>query len=163
MSQRRSAFQLDEGRVEFGTRSSSAKKKAATSARRTAGNKRAEASRTSVRPKKDQRRTAPAQNHPRTTAAQKNRQTPVRKRMPKRALRQCPKCAIALQQRIFREVPIDECPRCHGIWLDKGEFEQVSKTAGQKRIGKFVTDLAKLMASPTPLQEEENEREQART
>lgn len=44
---------------------------------------------------------------------------------------QCPKCQTALRER-EREtssgdvVVMDVCPSCGGIWLDKGELEQLS-------------------------------------
>src|SRR6185503_10555385 len=39
----------------------------------------------------------------------------------------CPRCGIQLNQRDLHGVSIDECARCHGIWLDKGELESVVK------------------------------------
>ena len=37
----------------------------------------------------------------------------------------CPRCGIALTPRDYHGVTIDDCSRCHGIWLDKGELETV--------------------------------------
>ncbi|MGE0683484.1 MAG: zf-TFIIB domain-containing protein [Candidatus Binatia bacterium] len=95
-----------------------------------------------------------ARSRQRTALSQKNRPTPQRKRTPKRTPLECPQCEITLHQRIFRDVPIDECPNCHGLWLDKGEFEQASRTGGEKWIGQFVIDLTKLMAHPAPFHAE---------
>ena len=43
-----------------------------------------------------------------------------------RARRNCPRCADTVMMRHFfgvkREVEIDECPGCGGIWLDRGEL-----------------------------------------
>jgi Zn-finger nucleic acid-binding protein len=39
---------------------------------------------------------------------------------------QCPKCNIEMEAREYArcsQVMIDVCPKCHGIWLDKGEIE----------------------------------------
>lgn len=34
----------------------------------------------------------------------------------------CPKCqSIELKPITYRGVTIDKCPRCEGVWLDKGE------------------------------------------
>jgi len=38
---------------------------------------------------------------------------------------QCPRCDGKLHQRTFDEVNIDQCERCHGIWLDAGELEEI--------------------------------------
>jgi hypothetical protein len=39
----------------------------------------------------------------------------------------CPKCGANLHSRTLREVTVDECPACHGIWLDNGELELLEK------------------------------------
>jgi len=38
---------------------------------------------------------------------------------------QCPRCDGRLHQKTYDEVSIDQCDRCHGIWLDTGELEQI--------------------------------------
>lgn len=38
----------------------------------------------------------------------------------------CPKCGSDLVEIKFREVAIDKCTGCHGVWLDAGELEQVT-------------------------------------
>lgn len=47
------------------------------------------------------------------------------------AKRKCPKCDnITMMQHFFsvkREVMIDECPNCAGVWLDVGELRQIRK------------------------------------
>lgn len=38
----------------------------------------------------------------------------------------CPKCKYpSLQRRIEADVEIDQCPTCHGIWLDMLELERL--------------------------------------
>jgi len=39
----------------------------------------------------------------------------------------CPKCGMELIEVAYREIKIDKCSECDGIWLDAGEFEAVSK------------------------------------
>ncbi len=34
----------------------------------------------------------------------------------------CPKCESTLVAKLFREVEVDRCPKCHGIWFDKDEL-----------------------------------------
>ena len=35
----------------------------------------------------------------------------------------CPKCGESLQELPYRQIKVDECGGCHGIWLDRGELE----------------------------------------
>ena len=37
----------------------------------------------------------------------------------------CPRCDGRLHEKTFDEVRIDQCDRCHGVWLDAGELEQI--------------------------------------
>lgn len=37
----------------------------------------------------------------------------------------CPKCDHPLSQVYLREVPIEQCLTCQGIWLDSGEFDLI--------------------------------------
>lgn len=39
----------------------------------------------------------------------------------------CPKCEVPLAQVYLREVPIEQCDQCEGIWLDSGEFELIAE------------------------------------
>lgn len=39
----------------------------------------------------------------------------------------CPRCGADLQEHHAEHVKIDECPECGGIWLDKGEFDQLAR------------------------------------
>jgi uncharacterized protein len=39
----------------------------------------------------------------------------------------CPKCGMELTEVEFKDIHIDKCLNCEGIWLDAGELEAVSK------------------------------------
>jgi hypothetical protein len=39
----------------------------------------------------------------------------------------CPRCGADLKERHAEHVRIDECPECGGIWLDKGELDQLAR------------------------------------
>jgi Zn-finger nucleic acid-binding protein len=43
------------------------------------------------------------------------------------SLMNCPKCEIRLDQIYLRDVPIEKCSKCEGIWLDKGELELIAE------------------------------------
>ncbi len=37
----------------------------------------------------------------------------------------CPLCAVTLQMADRQGIEIDYCPKCRGIWLDRGELEKL--------------------------------------
>jgi Zn-finger nucleic acid-binding protein len=39
----------------------------------------------------------------------------------------CPKCEVRLEQIYMHEIPIEKCPQCDGVWLDKGEMELIAE------------------------------------
>ena len=39
----------------------------------------------------------------------------------------CPRCDGTLKEMNFEEVMIDTCNKCGGVWLDSGEFGQLTK------------------------------------
>ena len=39
----------------------------------------------------------------------------------------CPRCDGQLKETEFEDVTIDTCDKCGGIWLDSGEFGQLTK------------------------------------
>ncbi len=39
----------------------------------------------------------------------------------------CPKCGMELIEISYKKLKIDKCSSCEGIWLDAGEFEQVTE------------------------------------
>lgn len=54
----------------------------------------------------------------------------------------CPKCGGDLKEQELRQVKVDVCPDCHGMWLDAGEVQMIG-SAGDTSIGGFVRDLFK--------------------
>lgn len=42
-------------------------------------------------------------------------------------LQKCPRCGGDLKEKQSEQVKIDECTDCGGIWLDKGELEQLAR------------------------------------
>ena len=39
----------------------------------------------------------------------------------------CPKCGTRLNTHTLHDVSVDECPSCHGMWLDAGELEALAR------------------------------------
>jgi uncharacterized protein len=49
----------------------------------------------------------------------------------------CPRCGQILQEQTFQKILIDQCPGCHGIWLDAGELQQIAGKEDDSWLGKF--------------------------
>lgn len=62
------------------------------------------------------------------------------------ALARCPRDGERLAQRDLHGVSIDDCPVCHGIWLDKGELEALSERQGSEGVGNFLSQLTSILA-----------------
>ncbi len=45
----------------------------------------------------------------------------------------CPNCDEGMREVERRGVRIDVCPRCRGVWLDRGELEKLLETAADGR------------------------------
>lgn len=43
----------------------------------------------------------------------------------------CPNCSETLVMADRNGVEIDYCPKCRGIWLDKGELDKIMERAGE--------------------------------
>ena len=39
----------------------------------------------------------------------------------------CPLCNLDMRSFMVQNVEIDKCPKCEGIWLDRGELEQLAE------------------------------------
>lgn len=47
----------------------------------------------------------------------------------------CPNCNETLLMTERQNVEIDYCPKCRGVWLDKGELDKLLDHAAQKNEG----------------------------
>ena len=57
---------------------------------------------------------------------QKELEEAERKRLKELHYMRCPKCGMELSEIEFREVKIDKCASCGGVWLDDGELDQLA-------------------------------------
>ena len=55
----------------------------------------------------------------------------------------CPKCDGTLETVNFENVQIDRCNKCHGVWLDAGELEQLTKHEEGGWFGRFRHSMSK--------------------
>ncbi len=47
---------------------------------------------------------------------------------------ECPLCHVNLQLSVRQGVEIDYCPKCRGIWLDRGELEKLIDFSVQSQL-----------------------------
>jgi uncharacterized protein len=45
----------------------------------------------------------------------------------------CPTCSVVLQMTERQGVEIDYCPKCRGVWLDRGELDRIIERAVSER------------------------------
>jgi uncharacterized protein len=50
-----------------------------------------------------------------------------KKRLKETHYMRCPKCGMELIEIDYKEIKVDKCSECEGIWLDAGELEAVAK------------------------------------
>ncbi len=46
----------------------------------------------------------------------------------------CPSCQVPLAMAERQGVEIDYCPRCRGVWLDRGELDKIIERAATEMI-----------------------------
>ncbi len=46
----------------------------------------------------------------------------------------CPRCAVVLVMTERQGVEIDYCPKCRGIWLDRGEIEKIIERSVEREM-----------------------------
>lgn len=49
----------------------------------------------------------------------------------------CPRCGAALTTVEHNGVNVEECPACHGMWLDQGEVETLASRERDSWLGRF--------------------------
>lgn len=54
----------------------------------------------------------------------------IRRRIATLGAMLCPRCGAELVPVHYREVEVDKCSRCEGIWLDCGELERLGEGEG---------------------------------
>jgi len=53
----------------------------------------------------------------------------------------CPRCSVKLAQREHHQVPVDECPKCGGVWLDKGELQTLIEREDENWAGRWLRSV----------------------
>ena len=63
----------------------------------------------------------------------------------------CPACRVDLVMSERQGVEIDYCPRCRGVWLDRGELDKI--------LERSAAEMVPPPPAPPPLQEYRRDRE----
>lgn len=50
----------------------------------------------------------------------------------------CPRCGVPLEVRTRNGIALDACPKDHGVWLDYGELEEITKREGDGWLARLV-------------------------
>ncbi len=69
---------------------------------------------------------------------QKELKTEERQNLKELHYMKCPKCGLQLIEIDYKDIKIDKCSECDGVWLDAGELESI--------IGLEKTNLDKLFS-----------------
>ena len=51
----------------------------------------------------------------------------------------CPTCRVELRMADRQDVEVDYCPRCRGVWLDRGELERIIELSMPAAVSGRVT------------------------
>ncbi len=57
---------------------------------------------------------------------------------PEAAPMNCPRCGTPLNAHTLHDVSVDECPSCHGMWLDAGELEALARWENAGWIARWL-------------------------
>ena len=55
----------------------------------------------------------------------------------------CPRCSATLTERKLKDVEVDRCPECDGLWLDFHELDQLEDNAMDDDSLKGMMDYAR--------------------
>ncbi len=55
----------------------------------------------------------------------------------------CPKCPGRLEAYTFEGFALDRCDKCGGIWMDRGELEDVVRKVSRGPVGEWIDTLTK--------------------
>ena len=53
----------------------------------------------------------------------------------------CPRCSSELKLVRYKDIEVDRCPTCEGLWLDHAELDQLEKHRGGRRSGEEQPDV----------------------
>ena len=63
----------------------------------------------------------------------------------------CPVCDSSLQMTERSGVEIDYCPKCRGVWLDRGELDKIiERSAPVSDVGRLSADRDRYYGSNEP-------------
>jgi uncharacterized protein len=63
-------------------------------------------------------------------------------------LMKCPRCGAQLVETERRGIKIDQCPECHGVWVDQGEIDLIIKAAEHHPTSHMMQDIISFFHRP---------------
>lgn len=69
----------------------------------------------------------------------------------------CPMCDVTLQRSERQGVEIDFCPRCRGVWLDRGELDKIIELAGEELVAMTAGGTSPAVTSYLPKERRQGE------
>jgi len=57
----------------------------------------------------------------------------------------CPVCGVEMERSLRAGIQIDTCPRCRGVWLDRGELDRIIQRSREEE-----TDTPAPVYTPPP-------------
>lgn len=60
---------------------------------------------------------------------------------------QCPVCHVDLQMAERQGIEVDYCPKCRGVWLDRGELDKIIERSATE-LGRAAAPVAPPAAPP---------------
>jgi Zn-finger nucleic acid-binding protein len=55
----------------------------------------------------------------------------------------CPRCDVALDEKKFKDIDVDHCPQCKGLWLDFHEIDTLEDHAMDEDERKGIIEYAR--------------------
>jgi len=50
----------------------------------------------------------------------------------------CPKCGARLQSQTLHNVTVEECPTCHGVWVDHDALQELGKSEHEGWVARWL-------------------------
>lgn len=60
----------------------------------------------------------------------------------------CPVCSVELNIRYHQNVEVDTCPKCRGVWLDRGELDKIIARTALDQVDLGEEEYASYGARP---------------
>lgn len=60
----------------------------------------------------------------------------------------CPRCGAQLLETERRGLKLNQCPDCHGVWLDQGEIDLINRAGKHRPTSHMMQDIISFFHRP---------------